>query len=111
MPNVTWSQLGCAAWLPLLLATALVSGAQAQDSELGKRVFTSGTAPPCALCHTLAAADASGEIGPNLDELKPTEERVRRAVEQGVGNMPPFGETLSEEQIAAVSRFVAKAVR
>jgi mono/diheme cytochrome c family protein len=35
---------------------------------------------------------------------------VRRAVERGVGNMPAFGESLSDEQIAAVSEFVAKAV-
>lgn len=102
-----------AAWFPLLLllATAAAIGARAENADLGKQVFTSGATPPCALCHTLAAAEASGEIGPNLDELKPTEERVRRAVERGVGNMPPFGETLSEAQIAAVSRFVANAVR
>jgi mono/diheme cytochrome c family protein len=66
---------------------------------------------PCALCHKLAAANATGEIGPNLDELKPNEEKVRRAVERGVGNMPPFGEVLSKEQIDAVTKFVADAVR
>ena len=37
-------------------------------------------------------------------------ERVRMAVEGGVGNMPPFGETLTREQIEAVSRYVADAV-
>lgn len=110
MPIVTWSQVGCLPWL-ILLMTALAFEAPAQDGELGKRVFTSGTEPSCALCHTLAAAGASGEIGPNLDELKPTEDRVRRAVERGVGNMPAFNESLSDAQIAAVSQFVADAVR
>jgi mono/diheme cytochrome c family protein len=102
-----------AVWFLLLwlLATVVSPGARAQDAELGKQVFTSGTTPSCGLCHTLAAAGSSGEIGPNLDELKPPEERVRRAVERGVGNMPAFGESLSDQQIAAVSQFVANAVR
>ena len=67
--------------------------------------------PPCAVCHSLGAAGATGEVGPSLDELKPDEEKVRLAVQRGVGNMPPYGEILSEEQIDAVSKVVAKAVR
>ena len=85
--------------------------AHSQSADLGKQVFTTISQPPCGLCHKLAAADATGEIGPNLDELKPDEEKVRRAVERGVGNMPPFGEVLSKEQIDAVTKFVADAVR
>jgi cytochrome c6 len=50
-------------------------------------------------------------MGPHRDAPPPTMERVRQAVERGVGNMPPFGETLSKEQIEAVSRYVAEAVR
>jgi mono/diheme cytochrome c family protein len=82
--------------------------AQAQD-ELGEQVF-GNSQPPCAVCHTLEAAGAVGEIGPNLDELKPTEEQVRLAVTDGVGVMPAYEETLSEAEIAAVSQYVAKAV-
>ncbi len=95
----------------LLFVIGLTLQAHAQNDELGKHVFTSAAEPPCMVCHTLAAAGAVGEIGPNLDELKPTEDRVRRAVQQGVGNMPPFGEVLNKEQIEAVARFVANAVR
>ena len=29
----------------------------------------------CASCHTLAAANATGKVGPNLDDLKPSKER------------------------------------
>lgn len=104
----------CPSWacLPLLLIlTGHSIAAQAQGNELGKQVFTTMAEPSCTLCHTLAAAGATGEIGPNLDELKPNEDKVRRAVERGVGNMPPFGEVLSKEQIEAVSKFVASAVR
>lgn len=77
----------------------------AQDDD-GRRVFTSA-APPCATCHTLAAAGASGKIGPNLDALDPTEARVRRAVRSGVGAMPAYEDTLSDSEIDAVSRYVA----
>lgn len=85
--------------------------AAAQDpgsAELGKRVFTSEAEPPCGLCHALTDAGATGAVGPSLDELKPTEEQVRVAVSGGVGVMPAY-ETLSEEEIAAVARYVATA--
>lgn len=103
-------------WICLpLVALFFLSGplfeARAQGEELGKQVFTSIAQPPCKICHTLAAVGATGEIGPNLDKMKPTEDKVQRAVERGVGNMPPFNEILNKEQIAAVARFVAKAVR
>jgi mono/diheme cytochrome c family protein len=106
------------AWASTALLVALVGGgaaaatlATAQDASPGRQVFTSEATPPCALCHTLADAGAEGEIGPNLDEMKPTEDKVQRAVERGVGNMPPYGEILSDEQIAAVARYVAEASR
>ena len=98
-----------------LLAMAMLllgaTGPSARGAEDGKEIFTTEATPPCGVCHTLDDAGASGEVGPNLDELKPTEERVRRAVKLGVGNMPPYDETLSEAEIAAVSRYVAKAAQ
>jgi mono/diheme cytochrome c family protein len=97
--------------LSLLVLTGLSFQAHAQSEELGKQVFTTIAQPPCAVCHKLQAAGAVGEVGPSLDELKPTEEKIRLAVERGVGNMPPFDEVLTKEQIEAVTRFVAKAVR
>ena len=42
----------------------------------------------CGGCHTLAAADAEGQVGPNLDELKPSADEVTQAIEQGPGVMP-----------------------
>lgn len=97
--------------LVALLAAGAAAPAAAQDERLGEQVFMERAQPPCRLCHTLAAAGAEGEIGPDLDQLAPTAERVRMAVERGVGNMPPFGETLSQEEIEAVSRYVAEAVK
>ncbi len=41
--------------------------ATAGNPVVGKQDFLNGTNPPCASCHTLAAAGASGVVGPNLD--------------------------------------------
>ncbi|UCG96249.1 MAG: cytochrome c [Burkholderiales bacterium] len=100
--------LGCGAGLLLAL---LAGGAQAAagDDEAGRKLFTEVAKPPCGLCHVLAAAGTTGRIGPSLDELKPDADRVARAVKQGVGVMPPFEESLTDEQIAAIARYVARA--
>jgi cbb3-type cytochrome c oxidase subunit III len=69
----------------------------------GKSIFSAN----CASCHTLKAAAASGTIGPNLDDLKPSEPIVKHQVEVGGGVMPAFKGTLTPEQIDAVAKFVA----
>ena len=74
----------------------------------GKGVF--GNAG-CGSCHTLAAARASGQIGPNLDSLRPDFETVRKKVESGGGGMPSFGDRLTEAQIRDVAAFVAASAR
>jgi cbb3-type cytochrome c oxidase subunit III len=69
----------------------------------GKTIFQS----QCASCHTLKAANASGTIGPNLDQLKPDAARVQHQVEVGGGVMPAFKGKLTDQQIQAVAKFVA----
>jgi mono/diheme cytochrome c family protein len=61
----------------------------------------------CGSCHTLAAAHASGQVGPNLDQLRPDFETVRAKVASGGGGMPSFSGQLSEQQIRDVAAFVA----
>ena len=61
----------------------------------------------CSSCHTLQAAGATGQVGPNLDQLKPSEEVAQRQVENGGGVMPAFKGTLTDAQIAAVAKYVA----
>ena len=78
---------------------------------LGREVFTQIAEPQCALCHTLLDAGATGEIGPKLDELKPNASQIAAAVTQGVGVMPAYGDLLNEEQIKAVSAYVAAVAR
>ena len=69
----------------------------------GKSIFSSN----CASCHTLAAAAASGTIGPNLDQLKPPLPVVKNQVIHGGGVMPAFKGKLTQAQIDAVAKFVA----
>jgi cbb3-type cytochrome c oxidase subunit III len=61
----------------------------------------------CAGCHTLAAAGATGTVGPNLDQLKPPFPRVQRQVIHGGAIMPAFQNVLTSQQIKAVAQFVA----
>jgi outer membrane protein assembly factor BamB len=61
----------------------------------------------CASCHTLAAAHATGAVGPNLDQLKPPKSVVVRQVTNGGGGMPAFAGRLTTAQIAAVAAYVA----
>lgn len=92
----------------MLLALAGAAGlAQENDEELGRRVFVELAEPQCSLCHTLGHAGSEGEIGPNLDDLKPTAEQVRRAVVEGIEAMPAYGGLLEDEAIAAVAEYVA----
>jgi mono/diheme cytochrome c family protein len=74
------------------------------DATAGKAVFASAG---CVNCHTLKAAGASGTVGPNLDQLKPSEARVRRQVTNGGAIMPAFKGKLSDKQISDVAAFVA----
>jgi mono/diheme cytochrome c family protein len=70
----------------------------------GETVFASAG---CGGCHTLAAANASGSIGPNLDDLKPSADTVKAKVAAGGAGMPSFSGQLSEAEIAAVADYVA----
>src|SRR5689334_25380009 len=74
------------------------------SASAGAKVFGSAG---CGSCHTLAAAHASGQVGPNLDQLRPGFAAVHDKVTNGGGGMPPFSGQLSEQQIRDVAAFVA----
>jgi mono/diheme cytochrome c family protein len=75
------------------------------DPVAGKDVFTTN----CGSCHTLSDAGTSGSVGPNLDDAQPDEALVVDRVTNGQGVMPPFGGTLTEQQIADVAAYVSTA--
>jgi len=76
------------------------------DATAGKVIFTAN----CGGCHTLADAGTSGTVGPNLDDSKPDAALVVDRVTNGKPPvMPPFGGTLSAQQIADVAAYVSSA--
>jgi mono/diheme cytochrome c family protein len=61
----------------------------------------------CSSCHTLAAAGASGKVGPNLDQLQPGPDLVTKQVTNGGGSMPAFKGKLTDQQIKQIADYVS----
>lgn len=99
--------------LALLGSGALVDGcypspeesAVAREPVLAKETVVVN----CGACHTLAAAGASGRIGPNLDRHVPDVTVVEALIRHGRGTMPPFGDLLSDGEIRALAAYVVRA--
>ena len=83
----TFVALGFGIALPLALLTGNHSRANAQVGGMkltaaerdGRALF----GEHCGVCHTLAAANAIGKVGPNLDTLKPSETVVLHTLAYG----------------------------
>ena len=74
-----------------------------QQAANGKELFTD----TCGGCHTLADAGTNGQVGPNLDELAPSQDQVLAAIRSGPGQMP---ENLYQgEDARAVAEYVSGA--
>jgi mono/diheme cytochrome c family protein len=58
-----------------------------QAEKHGREIF----GERCGLCHTLAAANAVGKVGPNLDVIQPTEQLVLHTIQYGCLPNPPKG--------------------
>jgi mono/diheme cytochrome c family protein len=91
---------------PAPTTTQAAGGAAQGDPAAGKQVFASAS---CAGCHTLKDAGASGTVGPNLDQLKPSQDAVEHQVTNGGGGMPAFKGQLSAKQIQDVAAYVSTA--
>ena len=76
-----------------------------QILEMGKDVFLNKA--NCATCHSLAEAGSNGQIGPNLNQVRPDMMRVMSVVKNGIGIMPPLEELLSSQEIEAVAHYVS----
>ena len=94
---------GVTAEKPSTTTTTTTGGGSAAKPN-GKQVFATAG---CAGCHTLKDAGATGTVGPNLDQLKPTDAAVAHQVLTGGGAMPSFKGQLSAAQIAAVAQYVS----
>jgi mono/diheme cytochrome c family protein len=84
-------------------APPTTTGAGKAALSEGKSIFQQN----CAACHTLKDAGASGTVGPNLDQLKPPQQKVITQVTNGGAIMPSFKQRLSSSQIQAVAAYVS----
>ena len=67
-------------------ASAQVGGITLTAAEKrGRQIF----GERCGLCHTLAAANAVGKVGPNLDTVQPTYQLTLHTIEFGCLQNPP----------------------
>ncbi|MEA2310864.1 MAG: hypothetical protein QOE28_832 [Solirubrobacteraceae bacterium] len=89
------------------IPTANVSNLTAAEKK-GRQLF----GDRCALCHTLQAAKAVAQVGPNLDQLRPPKVLVLDAIAKGRarGNGQMAAGLYSGQDAQDVASFVAKAV-
>ena len=74
--------------------------------DLGKNIFLEKG--NCATCHALSDAGSNGDIGPSLNEIKPSFERIVMAVTNGIGVMPAYEGMLTSKEIEAVAIYVSE---
>ena len=91
----------------LLISLLLIFSSSAlTDSklELGLEVYNNKA--QCGMCHALQSAGSEGQIGPNLDQLKPSISRIISVVTNGIGVMQAWEGILTHEEIEAVAYYV-----
>ena len=80
------------------------AAASVAQMELGLEVYNNKA--QCGMCHTLQAAGSEGQIGTNLDQLKPQIPQIISTVTNGIGVMPAFEVMLTMKEIDAVAYYV-----
>jgi len=70
------------------------------EARLGQRLFQQN----CAHCH---GDDARGDEGPSLYNVRKTDARIAKLIQQGIkGEMPKFGEKFSDADVRALIAFI-----
>jgi mono/diheme cytochrome c family protein len=83
--------------LPLVFLTGNNANASSQvggikltsADKMGRELF----GQHCGVCHTLAAANAVGKVGPNLDTILPSRDLVLHTITNGCFQNPPPSDT------------------
>jgi mono/diheme cytochrome c family protein len=93
------------------------------DPAAGKEIFTTTAQPPCASCHTLKEANATGTVGPDLDQVLKGKDAAfihesivnpDAEIASGFsgGIMPAvYGDQLNEKQLADLVAFLVQATK
>jgi mono/diheme cytochrome c family protein len=101
---------------------AETTGGPTGDPAAGKEIFMTTAQPPCASCHTLAEANATGTVGPNLDDVLKGKDAAfihesivdpDAEIASGftAGIMPAvYGDQLDEQQLADLVAFLEQSV-
>ena len=76
--------------------------------DLGLEVYNNKA--QCGVCHTLQAAGSAGNIGPDLDQLKPPMSQIIYVVTNGIGVMQAWESILTNEEIEAVAYYVFNSI-
>lgn len=100
--------------IAMVLAAAPFAKTFAQESqnatgnpENGKQLFQVAV---CGACHTLAAAGATGPIGPAFDHNPNlSREHILDVVANGSGAMPPYSGQFSEAEINDLASYLLSA--
>jgi mono/diheme cytochrome c family protein len=92
----------------LIISASFFNSTKSDEIYLeGKKIFLEKG--NCAICHTLKDAGSIGNIGPNLNQIRPDQMRVIVAVTNGIGVMPAYEGQLSSLEIEAVAKYVYEA--
>jgi cytochrome c2 len=90
--------------LRLAVTTASLALPGIAEGATGPQLFSQSG---CGGCHTLAAAGSTGTVGPNLDQLGPSDAAVVNQVTYGGGGMPAFGSRLGASNVATLAAWVS----
>lgn len=81
-----------------------------EAAQRGRELYLGKSTPRCATCHILKDAGPGKTVGPNLDTLKVDEDRIVRALTQGVGALMPSQKgILTPEEMKDIAAYVTEA--
>jgi mono/diheme cytochrome c family protein len=101
---------------------AETSGGAGGDPAAGKEIFMTTAQPPCGSCHTLAEANASGTVGPDLDQVLKGKDAafIHESIVDPEAEIAPgftggimpavYGDQLDDHQLADLVAFLEQSV-
>ena len=90
----------------LILVFLTFSCSTFADDNMALGVEVYNNKAQCGVCHTLQAAGSAGNIGTDLDQLKPPMSQIIYVVTNGIGVMQAWKGILTYEEIEAVAYYI-----
>ena len=90
----------------LILLVLTFSNSTFADPKMNLGLAVYNNKAQCGSCHTLQAAGSKGQIGPNLDNLRPQMTQIIFSVTNGIGVMQAWEGILTNKEIEAVAYYV-----